>query len=210
MVWYENDVRQVEQQIKTLRYEPSTIFYGSSSIRLWNSLYDDFKPFQPVNMGFGGSTLEACVHFFPRMMKEMNPNYLVVYAGDNDLGDGKTPDTVLRYFLQLDDRIRQQFGNTPYTYMSVKPSITRWHINDTILRTNRLIKDAIDKKQTNTSFLDIYNCMLDENGYPIEALYDADGLHLSKAGYNVWRDVLVSHISSEFNDEFTSQNFKLD
>ena len=210
MVWYENDVRQVEQQIKALRYEPSTIFYGSSSIRLWNSLYDDFRPFQPFNMGFGGSTLEACVHFFPRMMKEMNPNYLVVYAGDNDLGDGKTPEAVLSYFLQLDEHIRLQFGNTPYTYMSVKPSITRWHINDTIQRTNLLIKNAIRTMNGSTRFLDIYNCMLDEKGLPIKNLYDADGLHLSAAGYKVWTDVLVSHISSEFNDDSTKQSSKLD
>lgn len=206
MVWYEEEVKLVEQQIKALHYEPATIFYGSSSIRLWNSIYDDFKTFKPVNMGFGGSTLEACVYYFPRMMKELNPNYLVVYAGDNDLGDGKTPETVLHYFLQLDDQIRQQFGNTPYTYLSVKPSINRWHINETIQHTNLLIKDAIGQmNSSSTSFLDIYNCMLDEKGFPKSYLYDSDGLHLSAAGYKLWTDVLLSHISSEINEEFMKE-----
>ena len=202
MKWYEADVQKVEQQIKQLDYTPSTLFYGSSSIRLWNTLYDDFKPYCPANMGFGGSTLEACVYFFPRMMKRLNPKYMIVYAGDNDLGDGKSPEAVLHYFLQLDGEIRKQFGDTPYTFMSIKPSITRWHINSTIKHTNLLIKNAISSMKSSTCFLDVYSAMIDLTGLPIKSLYDRDGLHLSADGYQVWKSVLLSHISSELNDSF--------
>ncbi|CAN5581387.1 hypothetical protein BH10BAC3_BH10BAC3_35400 [soil metagenome] len=203
MKWYEADVQQVEKQIKELEHSPATIFYGSSSIRLWNTLYDDFKPYCPANMGFGGSTLEACVYFFPRMMKHMQPKYLVVYAGDNDLGDGKSPEMVLKYFIQLNGQIRNQFGDIPYTYLSVKPSITRWHINATIKHTNLLIKNVISSWKTNTFFVDIYNPMLDQTGFPKKRFYEADGLHLSADGYQLWKEILLIHMSSQFNNLVT-------
>ena len=200
MRWYEDEVRQVEQQIKKLHYTPHALFYGSSSIRLWETLYDDFKPYYPLNMGFGGSTLEACVHFFPRVMLNMKPKYMVVYAGDNDLGDDKSPESVLKYFMQLNDQIRKKFGNTPFTYLSVKPSINRWNINERIRYTNWLIKDAIGSMNGNTFFLDIYSHMLDKKGQPKKNLYNADGLHLSSEGYQLWKEMLLTHISSQFNE----------
>ena len=47
------------------------------------------------NQAFGGSTLEACAWFFERLVVPCYPRALVCYAGDNDLGDGRTPDQVL-------------------------------------------------------------------------------------------------------------------
>jgi hypothetical protein len=194
MEWYEADVQSVEKQLKQLPYKPLTLFYGSSSIRLWQTLYDDFKPYSPANMGFGGATLEACVYFFSRLMQHTDPKHLIVYAGDNDLGDGKTSQAVLGYFLQLNLQIRNRFGNIPCTFISIKPSIARWNINNTIKHTNELIEKSISK-MSNTYFLDVYSAMLDETGLPVKHLYDTDGLHLSGAGYEVWKTILLTHIS---------------
>ena len=44
------------------------MFYGSSSIRLWDTLAEDIDP-GVVNLGFGGSTLQACDYFFERLVR---------------------------------------------------------------------------------------------------------------------------------------------
>lgn len=98
MFWYKDEIERVEKERNKLEYEPGMIFYGSSSIRLWDTLYKDFAMFYPINLGFGGSTLEACVWFFERIMQPFKPNHIVVYAGDNDLGDGKKPEQVFSSF----------------------------------------------------------------------------------------------------------------
>ena len=73
MEWYEAEVRALEKA-HTLPPQPqkTVVFYGSSSIRLWTSLAEDFadlgRDMHVFNGGFGGSTLEACVHFFERLM----------------------------------------------------------------------------------------------------------------------------------------------
>jgi hypothetical protein len=97
MFWYEDEVVRLEREISQLAYLPETIFYGSSSIRMWDSLYSDFAAFKPINLGFGGSTLAACVWFFDRVLASQKPGRIVFYAGDNDLGDGRHPEEV--YFF---------------------------------------------------------------------------------------------------------------
>jgi hypothetical protein len=79
----------------------AVVFYGSSSIRFWNSLPDDFPGLDVTNAGFGGSTMAACAHYAERLVVPLRPRSLLVYAGDNDLGDGRSPADVLSSFRAL-------------------------------------------------------------------------------------------------------------
>ena len=81
MDWYEEEVGQLITKRDHLPYTPQTVFYGSSSIRLWENLYEDFEVWSPVNLGFGGSTLEACVYYFDWLVKPViTAQKIVVYA----------------------------------------------------------------------------------------------------------------------------------
>ena len=39
--------------------EAPIIFYGSSTIRLWKSLNEDFKDVDVINLGFGGAYIDS-------------------------------------------------------------------------------------------------------------------------------------------------------
>lgn len=181
------------------------IFYGSSSIRLWTTLCQDFEIYHPINLGFGGSTLEACVWYFERILQPYKPDHIVVYAGDNDLGDGKKPEQVFHFFHQLSDRIKHSFENIPFSYISIKPSIARWKINHSITYTNKLIKQAIDQDNSKNYFVNVHDKMIDAKGYPIIKLYEPDGLHLSEEGYSLWKKILLTHFSSIDDSLLTRQ-----
>jgi lysophospholipase L1-like esterase len=196
MVWYENEVQRLEKERTLLTYDPKLIFYGSSSIRLWESLYDDFAPWQPVNLGFGGSTLASCVWFFDRLIGPYHPNSMIVYAGDNDLGDGRHPEEVFIFFQQLVSRTRQHFGNIPLAFISIKPSITRWNIVDSIRYTNKLIEEEINRQGNNLHFINVYNRMTDNAGYPKREFLDPDGLHINDKGYALWKDIIQQYLST--------------
>jgi lysophospholipase L1-like esterase len=195
MIWYENEVQRLEKEKASLEYEPKMIFYGSSSIRLWDTLNEDFKAYQPVNLGFGGSTLAACVWFFERLLTPYRPEYIIVYAGDNDLGDGRHPEEVLIFFQQLVTRTRRHFGDIPLAFISIKPSISRWNIVDSIRYTNTLIENEINKQGNNLHFIDIYHRMTDNAGYPKREFLDPDGLHISTKGYALWKDIIQQQLS---------------
>jgi lysophospholipase L1-like esterase len=194
MFWYEDEVRRLENEGQQRDHKADTIFYGSSSIRLWESVYDDLKELNPVNLGFGGSTLAACVWFFDRVMKSWNPKRLIVYAGDNDLGDGRHPEEIFIFFQQLVVRANQRFGNIPCYFISLKPSISRWHMADQFKFTNKIIEAEIASYKNNWQFIDIFSAMLDANGYPKKEYYLDDGLHLSPEGYGLWKQIINDHM----------------
>jgi lysophospholipase L1-like esterase len=196
MVWYENEVQRLEKERTLLTHDPKLLFYGSSSIRLWDSLDTDFAPWSPANLGFGGSTLAACVWFFDRLLTPFNPSSLIVYAGDNDLGDGRHPEEVFIFFQQLVSRARQRFGDIPLAFISIKPSITRWNIVDSIRYTNRIIEEEINRQGNNLHFINVYNRMTDNSGYPKREFLDPDGLHINEKGYALWKEIILQYLSA--------------
>ncbi len=200
MTWYEEDIKKLEQKFTKLNYIPEMAFYGSSTITLWDNLCSDFAKYKPVNLGFGGSTLEACVYYFRRVMKPYNPKYLVIYAGDNDLGDGKQPKLVLDFFETLCRLVSERFDNITSFYISIKPSPARWNINRQIKDTNEMIRQFIEKKQPHMQFINMYPFMLNENGKPDAGLFVEDGLHLNSKGYDLWKEKLLTHFSLNIHD----------
>ncbi len=196
MTWYEDDIKALETITTTLQYKPEMIFYGSSSIRLWKGLNEDFKPFYPVNLGFGGATLAACVWFFDRVMQSYSPRHIVCYAGDNDLGDGRCAEEVYLFFNQLLVSLNNRFPGVPFSFISIKPSVARRGILSQIRYTNQLISKAIEKAGTGYYYVNVFDRMLDAKGEPLKELYEPDNLHLSKQGYLLWKELLLEHFSN--------------
>ena len=186
---YESEVRDLEARLcRNAPATPPVVFYGSSSIRLWSSLAADFPDAPVVNCGFGGSTLEACAWFFPRLVRPLSPAAFVLYAGDNDLGDGREPAFVLEQLASVLRQLDLLNARTPAALLSIKPSPARWGLRERIERANAGFRVAAGQRPR-TRYVDVYAAMLDD-GAPRRELFAEDGLHLSEAGYAVWRDVL--------------------
>lgn len=194
MQYYEEEIKRLETEIAALAQKPGMVFYGSSSIRLWDSLEDDFKACDPLNIGFGGSTLAACGWFFDRVFANLQPRSIVIYAGDNDLGDGRSPEEVFLFFNELIHLVKQRFGDIPLGFISIKPSISRWDIADKIRQTNRMIEAGIKKTGGNLCFINIYDSMTDKAGYPKREFLEPDGLHITEKGYQLWKEIILTYI----------------
>jgi len=190
MEWYEDEVRQLEESLsrRTLPADP-VVFYGSSTIRLWESLADDLADTRALNLGFGGSTLEACAYFFERLVSPIKPRSLVVYAGDNDLGDGRKPKEVLSFFRALAGKVDRDGNTVEFAFISIKPSPARFDLLPRIRKTNRLIQNEI-AAHADYYFINVFDAMLDGDGKPQPELFTDDGLHLSPAGYRLWTKLL--------------------
>ena len=184
MILFEEEVRALEQRIGTYP-TGGTVFYGSSSIRLWTTLDQDFPDTQPVNVGFGGATLAACAWHVERLVLPARPRAIMLYAGDNDLGEGRQPEEVCLFFCALADKLERHLPDVPVTFLSIKPSPARWHLINDIRKANSLIAKEIEKRPA-FQFIDATKAMLTHDGKPDWSLYQPDGLHLSPAGYVRW------------------------
>ena len=193
MYWYHEDLHRLEKKIASLTKNPEMIFYGSSTFTLWTELTTVFKEHHPVNLGFGGSTLASCTWFFDRVFEKIkSTEAIVIYAGENDLGEGRHPEEVIMFLENLLRKIRKKYGNIPCTYISIKPSINRWHLQGSIRYTNSNI-EKMTATDPNFHYVNIHDSMLNQEGNPKPEYYIGDGLHLSKSGYQLWTTILNEH-----------------
>jgi lysophospholipase L1-like esterase len=168
------------------------LFVGSSSIRLWN-LAKSFPELGAINRGFGGSELADSVRFAPRLVLKHEPRLVVLYAGDNDIGAGKTPEQVAGDFRDFVKVVRQGLPQTKIIYISIKPSVLRWKLWPKIQSANALIETYCGQEKE-LVFLDVSKAMLGADGKPRRELFRGDGLHLNDEGYAVWASLLKPHL----------------
>jgi len=198
MFWYEDEVKELEgKTFPDKTKKKRVVFYGSSSLRLWNTIYTDFTEFEIVNQSFGGSTLAACCWFFKRLIPQTNPDIIILYAGDNDLADKRHPEEVYLYFINIIEFIKESFGDIPVGFISVKNSPSRNYLSGSIYYTNKIIYELIEQKYPQCSFININQAML-LNNQPNPEFFEPDGLHLSKAGYCIWKKEITNRYLFRF------------
>jgi len=178
-----------ESEIQAFDHSPAPpgahVFYGSSSIRLWENIGASFPGLPVVNRGFGGSTLAECLDLLPRIILPLRPATLILYAADNDLDQGASPEHAHYLFTQFIGRIREHYPALPIAFIAIKPSPARfWNISN-IRRANDLIQAAA-ADSPGVTYLDLFPAMLSPAGGSRPDLFTDDGLHMNAAGYDLW------------------------
>lgn len=183
--WFEAEVAALEQRMRCLCGQRNVVlFYGSSSFTLWHDLAAYFPGYEVANLGFGGSTLENCVEYFERLVVPLEPRVLVLYAGDNDLADGSSPEAVLDRLGAIIRRKRETLGTIPMAYVSIKISPARFFIMHKIAYTNRIIERAL-ATEGEVEYVDITRRMIGRGMGPLLGYYSEDPLHMNRDGYRV-------------------------
>ena len=167
------------------------LFAGSSSFRLWKNIEADFLGHTIINRGFGGSSLPDVIRYTEDIIFPYSPKHIVIYCGENDFAaDPKLPsDSVVRRFRILFSLIRSRFITTHISYVSMKPSPSRWKMKDQMIAANDGIKKFL-KSQRRTSYVDVWTPMLAENGEPMKDLFLSDSLHMNTKGYAIWQKAI--------------------
>lgn len=198
MFWYHNEVEVLEKKpVLPKQDKPRVLFYGSSSIRLWPQIETDFPEYDIMNQAFGGSTIAACCWFFKRLIPQYQPDAIVFYAGDNDLGDNRHPEEVYLNFINLMALIKEHCGNIPVGFISIKPSFAREYLQTSIHFTNKIISNEIERNYPHCTFINVYDDMLAINKQSHE-LFTDDGLHMTAAGYILWTKIITDQFLHKF------------
>ncbi|WP_071883056.1 SGNH/GDSL hydrolase family protein [Hymenobacter swuensis] len=166
------------------------LFYGSSSVRKWETLRQDFPGRPVLNRGFGGSRFPDALYFFDNLVVAYQPRQVVLYEGDNDIGSGATPQEVFQSFLAFEKLMQQKLPKVPLVFLAIKPSPSRWALYPSVQEANRLIRDYIAAHPMHLRYVDTATPLLGPNGKPGPQFYVSDSLHMTPAGYAVWQRVV--------------------
>lgn len=165
------------------------VFVGSSSIRLWSTLAEDFPHHRVLNRGFGGSMISDSVYFADRIVIPYAPRMVVMYAGGNDLNAHKTPETVFADFLGFVAKVHAALPNTPIAYISSAPNPKRWAQIENVRALNKYIADFC-AKDPKLKYIDVHTHMLGADGLPIPDIFREDKLHMVDKGYRIWTEIV--------------------
>ena len=171
------------------------VFVGSSSIRLWKTLEQDFPGLPVVNRGFGGSQLADSVRFADRIIIPYAPRQVVIYAGGNDINAGKSPEVVYGDFVALVTRLRTHLPHARLAYISCQVSPIRWAQVEKIKRLNSLVETYCHRH--GLTFINTFPLVLQPGGQPNPDLFVADRLHMNEKGYVIWRLAIAPHLKPE-------------
>jgi lysophospholipase L1-like esterase len=160
------------------------VFVGSSSIARWD-LAKWFPDLRTINRGISGSELTDAARLVDRLVLPYAPRLVVVYAGDNDIADGRTSEEVVIQFERFVSRIHAALPQTRIVYIGLKPSLLRWPMIDRMRAANASIR-AYCEHDDSVAFVDVDGAMLGWDEKPRPELFVADGLHLSADGYRIW------------------------
>lgn len=187
--FFEDEIAAFEEADRLNPPEPGKVlFIGSSSIRFWDTLEQDMDGIDTIRRGFGGSMLRHSTHFADRIVTPYKPSAIVMYAGENDMGNRFGPLTAEQVASDFDvfvSKVREDVGDIPIIYIANKPSVMRAENWPDMKRANDLIASRAEADE-NIYFVDIATPMLDDEGNPRADLLIWDGLHLNAEGYALW------------------------
>lgn len=183
-----------KQDAKQPPAQHGVLFVGSSSIRMWD-LKESFPNKNYINRGFGGSQIADSIAYIDRLVLKHEPRVVIMYAGDNDIAAGKTPEDVAADFVTFEKKVHETLPKTQVMYVAIKPSLKRWNLYPQMAEANQKIA-AHCKSDDRLIYLDIATPMLGDDGKPKPELFANDGLHMSKAGYKVWNEIVAKHLEA--------------
>lgn len=178
------------------------LFIGSSSFARWKTLGQDMAPLQTLNRGFGGSNLDHMSFYAEQLIFPYEPRAIVIYAGENDFRGffPDSPEQVFADFEALDALLKARLPETPVHYLSIKPTISDWHLWPRMQEANRLIRQYTEADER-LHFIDISTVMLGADGAPRPEIFVEDKIHFTLAGYAAWTGVIKPILLEQYGEQ---------
>ena len=120
--WQKEILAFGKQDAEKVPPEHPIVFTGSSSIRKWQTLADDFPGLPVMNRGFGGSEVFDSFNFGHLTVIKYQPRLVVFYAGGNDIAGGKTPQRVFTDFKAFVAKVHEALPECRICYISSAPN----------------------------------------------------------------------------------------
>ncbi len=198
---YEKAVKNFEKQdAENPPTSETTFFVGSSTFTRWKEIPNDFAEFQPVNRGFGGSTLRDWNEVATaRLLSPFKPSRVVLYCGGNDMTRGASGEQALERFKTFVAALRKSNPDVKIHVCAIHFAPVCEKSWDKFRAYNDGIKKIADE-DPNIYYVDFENAVRDKDGKVREDLYLGDRLHLTRQGEELLIPLVVASIKQEIKD----------
>jgi lysophospholipase L1-like esterase len=192
---FEREIAVLKRKVSQLKNQKTvTVFYGSSSIRLWKNMAEDLAPHQTLNLGFGGAFIHSLSHYFEDLFDGLTPQNIMLYLGGNDLTLGFDATRIVADISSFMEMIHKKFPKANIYNISIKPSFERENELKEIRRINAGVQALADRLPY-LHQLHLYEKLMDGNQIRRDVLLQ-DGLHLNGKGYNALKELVLAALET--------------
>lgn len=191
---FANEIKQIKK-IKFNMDKERIVFTGSSSIRMWKDISAYYPEHQIINTGFGGSEMSDLLYHLEHTVLKFAPAKVFIYEGNNDVASRRPVSLIIEQTEKVVETIESEFPDCQIILISVKPSLARWHLRSTYEKLNQKF-EVFASKKANRKYVNIWEVMLNDRGLVNPSLFIKDGLHMNKAGYDIWGRVIRPFVES--------------
>jgi lysophospholipase L1-like esterase len=192
---WQAEVKEITKKYDSINWEKEAIvFTGSSSIRLWKTIQNDFPNSTIINTGFGGSQTHDLLKYLDALIIRFAPAKVFIYEGDNDINAQKPIPQIIEEHLEIITRLKEKLPDATFYIISTKPSPSRWTLKDSYLELNEQMKDFCTF-QSGVTYIDVWTPMMDKSGKPNAKLFVEDKLHMNKKGYKIWKKAIKPYVN---------------
>jgi len=187
---FEREIRIFRAKDRIRMPDPGgTLFIGSSSIRMWNTVQKDFPELNIVHRGFGGSTSEEALAYIDQIVLPYKPSRIVYYEGDNDIPRGIPIPGIISNMKEFIEITSMQKPVPEIYLISPKPAIARIHLWPEYEKLHDAMIKLSDEYE-NVVFVDVAMEMFKEDGELNKDIFIEDGVHMNDEGYRIWTEVI--------------------
>ena len=200
---FEKEIQKLEQLTDHNDKEDYLLFIGSSSIRRWDTIEEDMSPYSTVRRGYGGAHYYDLIHYVERLIKNQEKAKAIILFVANDIRGSiskhkshsdLTPYQIKKLFKYITQKIHKDLSvNMPIYVIETTPTPSRWKVWNQIATANELIKSYTETK-SNLHFISTREAFLNTRGLPISKYFIKDSLHLSRAGYELWGEIIKKNL----------------
>ena len=189
---FQDEVNQLTARIDSIGWKKgSIVFTGSSSIRMWKNLQEEFPDIPLINTGFGGSQASDLLLHLESLVLRYEPIAVFIYEGDNDVNAGKSPEVILKDLDEILHRLNDQRDGISIYFIGAKPSPSRWQLKAEYEAFNKALEEYTEG-MIHATYVNVWNPMLDSSGYLRPELFLGDMLHMKPEGYRIWKEQIIT------------------
>ncbi len=192
---FQEEVKQLTSQIDQKGWNKgSIVFTGSSSIRMWKNIQEEFPEVPIINTGFGGSQASDLLPHLETLVFRYDPQAVFIYEGDNDINAGKSTEEIIKDLDQILHMLNDHKEGILIYFIGAKPSPSRWNLKESYEQFNKAL-ESYTEGIINSHYIDVWTPMLDPSGNPRPELFLEDMLHMKREGYEIWKKQLDNQIN---------------
>lgn len=204
------NLTRLEKEVIAYEQQPvetgKILFYGSSGFTRWKPDRWGHRPLEEdisgaINHGFGSSTAEELLYYYPRLIKPWAPRALVVSIVHNDRGFDYSVDEIMTNLAKLFAYARTDFPGIRIYACDTRPTL-KFRTDAHVLYRNefhQMLQAYCDRHEDTTYVCHIESPLWFENPADVgdydkvrEDIFVDDAVHFNQKGYDLYKEFITN------------------